>query len=244
MVRSNAWDPSDPEGLPPNGEPVAELTMHGLQEKEVLCLAGGGGHQSAVYSLLGAKVTVFDLTPEQLDKDQMVARHYGYEVTTIQGDMRDLSALPRAHFDRVVQPISSLYVPDMCEVYREVATVLKPGGMYSSKYTYAPFKMAERKGWDGEAYVVRFSQPNVSGRVLERASDGLSNFTEGQFLGEFNHLPSDIINGQIAEGLAIMGIWENHPGEEPPFSELRPGSGEHESRIIPNGLSVVSRLAA
>ena len=30
----------------------------------VLCLAGGGGQQSAIYSLLGAEVTVLDLTPE------------------------------------------------------------------------------------------------------------------------------------------------------------------------------------
>ena len=41
----------------------------------VLCLAGGGGQQSVIYSLLGADVTVFDLTPEQLDRDRAAARH-------------------------------------------------------------------------------------------------------------------------------------------------------------------------
>ena len=47
--------------------PVDVVMMTGVRGKDVLCLAGGGGQQSAVFSLLGAKVTVLDLTPEQLE---------------------------------------------------------------------------------------------------------------------------------------------------------------------------------
>ena len=118
-----------------DNDPATALMLSDVQGEEVLCLAGGGGQQSAVFSLCGAKVTVLDLTPEQLELDRLAAEHYGYEITTIQGDMRDLSELPSNHFGRVYQPISSLYVPDLREVYRGVARVLKPSGLYFCDYT-------------------------------------------------------------------------------------------------------------
>ena len=62
-----------------------------VEGKDVLCLASGGGQQSAVFGLLGAQVTVVDFSEKQLDGDRKAAAHYGYEVTTIQTDMRDLS---------------------------------------------------------------------------------------------------------------------------------------------------------
>src|SRR5919205_2661033 len=64
-----------------------------LKGRRVLCLASGGGRESAAFSVLGARVTVFDLSEEQLERDRLAAAHYGYEVETVRGDMRDLSAL-------------------------------------------------------------------------------------------------------------------------------------------------------
>ena len=42
-----------------------EGRLGALPGKEVLCLAGGGGQQSAAFALLGANVTVFDLSEGQ-----------------------------------------------------------------------------------------------------------------------------------------------------------------------------------
>ena len=224
-------------------DPDTVLMKRDLEGKAVLCLAGGGGQQSVEFSLLGANVTVFDLTPEQLELDRIAAEHYGYDVTLIQGDMRDLSELPSDHFDSIFQPISSLYVPDMRKVYRGVARVLRHGGLYYSDYTYPVLYMAEKQGWDGEAYVVRFSQPHVGGRILETKTDGLMNFTEGESFGEFNHLLSDIINGQIAERLSIVGVWESPRRNQFEDSTLTPGSREHQNSVLPYGLSVVSKFA-
>ena len=214
--------------------------MKDVEGEEVLCLAGGGGPDAAVFSLLGAKVTVFDLTPEQLDRDRVSAGHYGYDVTLIQGDMRDLSGLPQDHFARVIQPISSLYVPSLREVYRGVAKVLKPGGLYFCDYVYPILYMAENKGWDGEAYVLRFNQPHACGKILEKG-DWL-NFSEGEFFGEFNHRFSDIINGQIAEGLSIVGVWESPRPNRIESLNPPPGSDKHQHCVLPYGLSTVSKL--
>ena len=39
----------------------------------MLCLAAGGGKQSALYAAAGAEVTVVDLSPEMLALDRQVA---------------------------------------------------------------------------------------------------------------------------------------------------------------------------
>src|ERR687894_294918 len=49
--------------------------------KDVLCLACGGGQQSVAFALLGAKVTVFDLSAAQLDRDRVAAAQVGVDIT-------------------------------------------------------------------------------------------------------------------------------------------------------------------
>jgi len=221
-------------------EPVDRIMMENVQGMEVLCLAGGGGQQSAVFSLLGATVTVLDLCPEQLDSDKKAARHYGYEVTTIQGDMRDLSELPSTRFDRVYQPISTLFVPNLREVYSGVARVLKPKGLYFADYAVPLLYMAENKGWDRKGYTLYVTEPYVRGPIFETEDEKL-NFSHGESYSEFHHLLSDIINGLVAEGLMIRGVWENpRPDHGQPLIELEPGSEEHQERYMPFGLSVIA----
>src|SRR5262245_44538236 len=74
-----------------------------LAGKQVLCLASGGGQQSAAFALLDAEVTVYDLSDRQLDGDRLAASHYGVTIRTVQGDMRHLDALPTDGFDIVYQ---------------------------------------------------------------------------------------------------------------------------------------------
>ncbi len=82
---------------------------------DVLCLAAGGGQQSAVFGLLGARVTVADLAEGQLEGDRKAAAHYGYDVATFHADMRDLSCLPDCAFD-LVYGTGLCYIPDVHQV--------------------------------------------------------------------------------------------------------------------------------
>ena len=52
----------DPEGL-----------LGAIAGRDVLCLAGGGGKQSVAFALLGAWVTVADLSEAQLARDRAAA---------------------------------------------------------------------------------------------------------------------------------------------------------------------------
>jgi SAM-dependent methyltransferase len=125
-----------------------------LAGRRVLCLAGGGGRESAAFSLLGARVTVFDLSEEQLEQDRLAAAHYGFEIETVRGDMRDLSQLRGANFDIVWHPYSINFVPDAPAVFAEVSRVIRRGGLYRLMCAN-PFVMGvTTKDWDGRGYAL------------------------------------------------------------------------------------------
>ena len=83
------------------------ISRHGVLKdvagKRVLCLASGGGQDSVAFGLLGADVTVLDLSDEQLARDRLAATHHCLQIHTIQGDMRNLSIVPENTFDIVWQ---------------------------------------------------------------------------------------------------------------------------------------------
>ncbi len=80
---------------------------------EVFCLAGGGGQQGPILAAAGARVTVFDNSPNQLAQDRLVADREGLARETVRGDMADLSTFPDARFDLIVHPCSNMFVPEV-----------------------------------------------------------------------------------------------------------------------------------
>lgn len=133
----------------------AEGLFGEIAGKDVLCLASGGGQQSAAFALLGANVTVLDLAKAQLERDRQAAAHYGRTVTTVQGDMRDLSALAPASFDIVYQPYSLGFVPDARIVFTQVAKVLRPGGIYYFANSNPFYTGLTEADWNGEGYTLK-----------------------------------------------------------------------------------------
>ena len=123
-----------------------------IEGKDVLCLASGGGQQSAIFSLLGARVTVLDLTGGQLEGDRKAAAYYGYEITAIRGDMRDISCLADESFDFVYQGNSMAWIPDVRQVYSGVVRVLRAGGLYRVDFTNPATEFVGWTSWDGEGY--------------------------------------------------------------------------------------------
>jgi len=195
--------------------------------KDVLCLASGGGQQSVAYGLLGARVTVVDISEAQLNSDRVAAAHYGYDVQTVKADMRDLSCLAAASFDLVYQPISICFVPEVREVYREVHRMLRPGSLYSVSHcnpaTYPTCFEGGGNGWDGTGY--RIAEPYAGGPIM-MSGDGTENMRLGEPTGEYRHLLSDIFDGLLECGFVISAVAES-PRHLPPHLPGRPGSSEH-----------------
>ncbi|MFH1686396.1 MAG: class I SAM-dependent methyltransferase [bacterium] len=196
--------------------------------KRVLCLASGGGQQSAVYGLLGAQVTSFDFNEHQLHADQEAAAHYGYDLSCVQGDMRDLGCFRDDSFDMVYHEISICFVPSVAEVYHEVARILSPGGSYRVGQINPATHGVEETSWNGRAY-----------QVENACRPGRLDQADAR---EYRHLLSDQFNELIGAGFAIEGVFED-PRHFVNPAELRPGSSEHRLTWMPCYHAILARLS-
>ena len=100
-----------------------------LKGVRVLGLAAGGGQQIPVLSALGARCTVLDYSPSQLEREELVARREGYAVETVRADMTERFPFADETFDVIVHPVSNCYVKEVAHVFSECARVLKKGGI-------------------------------------------------------------------------------------------------------------------
>lgn len=202
--------------------------LSNVDGKDVLCLASGGGQQSAVFSLLGARVTVVDITEGQLNGDRKAAEHYGYEITTLRVDMRDLFVIENNSFDLVYQAPSMSYIPSVHEVYAEVGRVLRPGGLYRVAHTNPAVEFIETDSWDGEGY--RISLLYTVHQVEYGESGSI----------QFRHYLSDIFNGLLGEGFSIQSVQEAPIHFQETF-ETNPGTWEHSQMYVPWIFAIVAR---
>ena len=207
--------------------------MDTLPGKEVLLLAGGGGQQSAALALLGAQVTVLDLTAAQLAGDRAAAAHYGTEVRIEQGDMRDLSRFTDNSFDIIWQPYAINFVPDYRPVFREAARVLRPGGAYRLDMANPFAGGANETDWTEKGYAVckvyedrsEYVDWDPHWEVEDR--DGVVQRVAGP--REFQHALGPVLTTLAGLGFVLEAMWEEPQGD----ATAVPGSWEHFLSVLP-----------
>jgi SAM-dependent methyltransferase len=206
--------------------------LHSVEGLEVLCLASGGGQDSVAFGLLGARVTVVDLSDVQLQRDQQGASHHGLKTTCIQGDMRDLSFFDEDRFDIVWQPYSINFVPSVEQVFDGVKRVLKSSGVYFLQFAN-PFTIGVDDKWDGKAYLLDTLYIDGEDLFLKfptwdvEQPDGSKVVCASPH--EYRHSLSTVLNGLSARGFKLAGLWEwQKIAENPP-----PGSWAHFTHVAP-----------
>ena len=190
----------------------------------MLCLASGGGQQGPILAAAGARVTVFDNSPKQLECDRSVAQREGLEIETVEGDMADLSPFADQHFDMIVHPVSNVFAPDVLPVWREAFRVLRPGGIlvagFDNPVVHAfDYKLFEQTGKLEIKYALPYSDvEHLSPAEMQRCQE------EGLPL-EFSHTLEDQIGGQIAAGFVIAGFFEDYDkaSDYSPLRNYMPG---------------------
>ncbi|WP_437185979.1 class I SAM-dependent methyltransferase [Planctomicrobium sp. SH668] len=120
-------------------QPLLTLDRRGwlpgsVEGLDVLCLASGGGWQSILYASAGARVTVLDISPEMLKRDEVEAKRRNLKVNVVRGVMEDLSQFGEASFDIVHHPVSTCYIPRIRDVYQQIGYVLRDNGLYISQH--------------------------------------------------------------------------------------------------------------
>jgi SAM-dependent methyltransferase len=189
--------------------PVPRHWFPALPGRDVLCLASGGGQQGPILAAAGARVTVLDNSPRQLDQDRLVAERDGLAIATVEGDMADLSAFPDASFDLVVHPVSNCFVPDVRPVWREVHRVLRPGGALLAGFNNPAIYIFDWPRWEQGVLEVRHRLPYSD---LESLTEEERDRRDGEPL-EWSHTLEDQIGGQLEAGLLLAGFYEDHSGE-------------------------------
>lgn len=189
-------------------KPVPRDWFPALEGKQVLCLASGGGQQGPVLAAAGARVTVYDNSPRQLAQDRLVAARDGLEITTVEGDMADLSAFAEASFDLIFHPVSNLFVPEVRPVWREAYRVLRPGGALLAGFANPVSYIFDRELMETQGLLeVKYSLPYAD--LTSLPSETLQHYQElGEPL-EFGHTLTDQIGGQLDAGFVLTGFYED-----------------------------------
>lgn len=218
----------------------AEGRLGDVEGCDVLCLACGGGQQSAAFAVLGANVTVFDLSEEQLERDREAAAHYNAEIKIVQGDMRDLACFEKANFDIVYHAYSLNFVTDAAEVFRQVARVLRKGGLY--RFNCAnPFVMGmTQNDWDGNGYTLK--EPYVNRAEITYSDQDWVYNRDGhapiQNPVEYRHTLGELINGLINSGFVIQHLSDS--SDMYPDLTAEPKSWNHFVAFAPPWLSFLA----
>lgn len=195
-------------------KPVPKEWFPALAGLDLLCLASGGGQQGPILAAAGARVTVLDNSPRQLEQDRMVAERDGLSIRTVEGDMADLEEFADGSFDLIVHPVSNTFVPDVRPVWREAYRVLRGRGSllagFGNPAIYLfDYELADRTGVLRVKYVLPYADTE-SLSTEER----YQREQEGSPL-EFSHTLQDQIGGQIEAGFGITGFYEDrHEDEE------------------------------
>lgn len=198
----------------------------------VLALAAGGGRHSALYSAAGGIVTVLDQSPGMLELDRRVAEQYRFSIRLFQANMTSMPMLCDGEFDLVIHPVSTCYVRDVLPIYREVARVLRPGGLYISQHkspTNLQTSLQPRAGHYVIEHPVGSTAPVTPTQEPSRLREPGTQ--------EFAHSLESLLGGICRAGMLIEDLVEPRHGK--PDQPL--GSFAHRCYFVPPYLRVKAR---
>jgi SAM-dependent methyltransferase len=188
-------------------KPVPREWFPPLEGLEVLCLASGGGQQVPILAAAGAKVTSFDNSPAQLARDSEVCERDGLAVTTVEGDMRDLSAFADGAFGLIFHPCSNGFVPEVRPVWRECARVLRPGGVLLAGFVNPVLCLFDDAKMEKGEFEVRHRIPYSD--LTSLTEEERRRYTDNNEPLCFGHTLEDQIGGQLDAGFLLAGFFED-----------------------------------
>ena len=188
-------------------DPLATVDAPGwlsgnIRDQELLCLAAGGGRQAPLYAAAGARVTVVDISPAMLELDRQVAARRGLQIETVEASMDHLMMFNSARFDIVIHPVSSCYVSDIVAVYRQIARIMRPEGLYISQHKQPVSLQASVKPTaDGYCIVEPYYRSSPLPQVV-----GSPHREYGTL--EFLHRWEQLLGGMCCSGFVIEDLLE------------------------------------
>lgn len=181
-------------------KPMPRAWLGDVRGKRLLGLASGGGQQMPLFSAAGARCTVLDYSPRQLESERMVARREGYDIDIVRADMTQPLPFADETFDIIFHPVSNCYVEKVKPIFRECHRVLKPGGVLVCGLDNGVNFMVN----DDELAIVNEFPFNplvnpAQRAILETEDDGM----------EFSHTLDEQLGGQLEAGFRLTHLYED-----------------------------------
>jgi len=180
--------------------PVPHNWFLPFEGSKLLGLASGGGQQMPIFSILGAKCTLMDLSDRQLESDRMVADREGYEIEIIKADMTKRFPFEDETFHQIFHPVSNCYIEDVYHVWRECYRVLKPGGVLLSglgnEVNYIFSEEATKLEIDNVMPFNPLKNPDQM-KKIDPDRDGV----------QFSHSFDEQIGGQLKAGFVLVDAY-------------------------------------
>jgi len=134
------WGPS----MPPERE--LKILGESVAGKWVLEIACGGGQSAVHLEKMGAHVTAIDFSAAQLEHARAFAKSNKASVRFLEADAQNLSMLDDATFDIAFSAYALGFVEDVRRTFREIARVLRPGGLFAFSWMSPIYPITEERG--------------------------------------------------------------------------------------------------
>ncbi len=122
-----------------------------VRGKSVLNLLGSKGNKAVCFALLGADVTVVDLSSENKRYAMELAEAAGVAITYIVNDVLELAEEEISQFDIVILEMGVLhYFVDLCPLFQKVSALMKENGVFIVR-DYHPFVSKTLRMANGDA---------------------------------------------------------------------------------------------
>lgn len=177
-----------------------------VKGRDILCLASGGGQQAPQFAAMGANVTVLDNSPSQLESDRMVASREGLSLTTVLGDMRDLSSFPDGSFSLVFHPVSNCFIDSVLPVWKECHRVLANGGALLAGFANPALYLCDDGTLD-ITHRIPYSDLDEDAIREKRLCD--------EDTIEFSHTLEEQIGGICDVGFSIVSFFSDQYDDDP-----------------------------
>lgn len=175
-----------------------------MNNLKILGLASGGGQQVLILSKLGADVTIFDNSKNQLNQDREVCKENNLKIKTEQGDMRDLSRFSNDSFDVIFNPCSLVFVENITSIWKECYRILKPGGVLMTGLINPVIFQLD---YDNDPRRIIYPQPYSDLNSLSK--EKLEEHMNNNETIEFGHTLTEQIGLQLSAGFLITDFYED-----------------------------------
>jgi len=178
----------------------SELRLLGdVKGKKILEIGCGGGQCSIAFAKQGAKCTGVDISKEQLEYAEELAKKNNVSVKFVQGDIQTLKQFKSSDYDIVFSAFALQYIPDLGKCFKEVYRALRKKGVLVLGLSHPFYDAISPK-------TMKITRNyNKAGKFvnIETWPDG----SKHKFV-EFLHKISEVTDGLIDSGFVLEKVIE------------------------------------